>query len=93
MQILIDSHWTEVGDFYGRVRGRIEGVERDGNPTGRTVSTNLDSSELSETKSLIKVCTQAGLNSTCLPLPTHIYNRVLPGLASVGEDETGPIEA
>jgi hypothetical protein len=33
----------EFGDTYGRVGGRIEGPEEDGNPTGRTTeSTNLD---------------------------------------------------
>jgi hypothetical protein len=37
----------EVGDFYGRVRGRIEGTEGDDSPIGRpTVSTNLDPREL-----------------------------------------------
>ena len=41
------NHWTEVGASYGRVRGRIEGTEGDGNPIGRpTVSTNLDPWEL-----------------------------------------------
>jgi hypothetical protein len=34
MQIPIAKHWTEVRDSYGRVRGRIEGPEGDGNPTG-----------------------------------------------------------
>jgi hypothetical protein len=43
MEILTAKHWTEVRDPYGRVRGRIEGNEGDGNPTGRpTVSTNLE---------------------------------------------------
>jgi hypothetical protein len=33
----------EVGDPFGRVRGRIEGLQRDGNPTARpTVSINMD---------------------------------------------------
>ena len=50
MQILTANHWTEVRDPYGRVRGRIEGTEGDGNPIGRpTVSTNLDPWELPET--------------------------------------------
>lgn len=41
MQILIANHWTEVRDPYGRVRGRIDREEGDGNPVGRlTVSTN-----------------------------------------------------
>jgi hypothetical protein len=44
-------HWTEVRDLYGRVRGRTGGAKGDCNPTGRTtVSTNLDSSEIAETK-------------------------------------------
>jgi hypothetical protein len=30
------KHRMEVRDPYGRVRGRIEGTEGDGNPTGRT---------------------------------------------------------
>jgi hypothetical protein len=43
MQILTANQWAEVGDSYGRVRGRIEEAEGDGNPIGRaTVSTNLD---------------------------------------------------
>jgi hypothetical protein len=62
MQILTGSHWTEVGDQYGRVRGRTEGAEGDGNPIGRTtVSTNPDSLELSETKPKTKEHTWAGL--------------------------------
>jgi hypothetical protein len=40
----------EVRDLYRRVRGRIEGPEGDGNPTGRpTVSTKLDFWKLPET--------------------------------------------
>ena len=51
MQILTADHQTEVREPYGRVRGRIEGTEQDGNPTGKpTVSTNLDSWELQETE-------------------------------------------
>jgi hypothetical protein len=62
MQILIASHWTEVRDPYGRVRGRIEGAEGDGNLIERpTVSTNLDSWELPETKPLTKEHMWAGL--------------------------------
>jgi hypothetical protein len=41
----------EVGDSYGSIRGWSEGAERAGNPIGRTtVSSNLDPSELPETK-------------------------------------------
>jgi len=51
MQILTGNHWTEVGDPYGRVRGRIERAEGDGSPIRRTtVSINRDSSEFPETK-------------------------------------------
>jgi hypothetical protein len=32
MQILTTNHWIEVRDDYERVRGRIEGAERDWNP-------------------------------------------------------------
>jgi hypothetical protein len=43
----LDKTW----DLYGRVRKRIKGAERDGNPTGKiTISSNLDSWELPETK-------------------------------------------
>jgi hypothetical protein len=43
------KHWTEVWDPYGRVRGRIEGAESDGNTTGRpTLPTNLEPWELPE---------------------------------------------
>jgi hypothetical protein len=51
MQIPTAKHCTEVRDPYGRVRGRIEGAEGNGNRIGRTtVSTNLDCWELPETK-------------------------------------------
>jgi hypothetical protein len=41
IQILIDNHWIEVRDQYGRASGKIEGAEGDCNPIGRTtVSTN-----------------------------------------------------
>ena len=81
MQILIAKHWTEVRDPYGRVRGRIEGAEGDGNPIGRpTVSTNLDPWELPETEPPTKEHTQAGLR------PWGICSRRLPSLASEGED-------
>jgi hypothetical protein len=51
MQILTANHWIEIGNPYGRVRGRIERAEGDGEPIRRpAVSTNLDHSELPETK-------------------------------------------
>jgi hypothetical protein len=37
MHIQIANHWTEVRDPYGRVRGRSEGIEVDGNPIGRQI--------------------------------------------------------
>jgi hypothetical protein len=83
----ITKHWTEVGDHYRRVKGRIRGAEGNCNPTGRPkVSTNLDPWELPETKPSTKVHTQAG------PRPRHIYRKGLPCLASVGEDAPNPIE-
>lgn len=51
----------EVGDPYGRTGGRIEGPERDRNPTGiLTVLTNLDSLEFSKTELPTKEHIQAG---------------------------------
>jgi hypothetical protein len=61
VQILTVKHRTEVGDPCGRVRGRIEGDKRDGNPIGRaTVSINLDPWELPEAESPTKEHTLAG---------------------------------
>jgi hypothetical protein len=55
MHILTANHWTEVQDCYGRVRRRIKEAEGNFSPTGRTiVSTNLDPTELTESKSLTK---------------------------------------
>ena len=55
------KHWIEVGDPYGRVRGRIEGTSGGGNPIGsQTVSTNLDLWELLEIEPPTKEQTQAG---------------------------------
>jgi hypothetical protein len=69
MQISTAKHWTEVGDPCGRVRGRIEGTEGDGNPIGRpTVSTNLDPWELPETKPPTKEHTQADLRQPATDL-------------------------
>jgi hypothetical protein len=62
MQILTAKHWTEIGDPYGRDRGRIKGVDRDGNPIETvTVSTNLDPWEHPEIKPSTKKYTRAGL--------------------------------
>jgi hypothetical protein len=52
----------EVGNPYGKDRGRIKGAGGDGNPIGRTtVSTNLDPWRLRETEPPTKEHTQAGL--------------------------------
>jgi hypothetical protein len=32
MQILTEKHWAKVMDPYGRLGGRIEGPQGDGNP-------------------------------------------------------------
>jgi len=49
MQMPIAKHWMEVRDPYGRVGGRVEAAEGNGNPIGRpTKSTNLDPWELLE---------------------------------------------
>ena len=58
------------------MEGRIEGVGKDGNPTGRpTVSTNLDPWELPETKPPTKD------HKWVVHDPKHICSR---GLVSVG---------
>jgi hypothetical protein len=61
MQILMAYHWIEVGDQYGKIRGRAEGAEEDCNPVGRTLSTNQDPSKLPETKPKTKAHTWGGL--------------------------------
>jgi hypothetical protein len=71
----------------GKIRGRTEEAEGDGNPIGRTtVLTNLDPWELPETKPLTKEHTWAG------PWHQHICSRGLPCLASVGKDSLNPVE-
>jgi hypothetical protein len=81
MQILTVKHWTVVRDFYGRVRGRIEGTEGDGNPIGRpTVSIYLDPEELPETEPPTKEHTWANLKPQA-----HMKQRtVLSGLIEKG---------
>jgi hypothetical protein len=85
-----DAHsqtWNGGQGPYGRVRGRIRDTEGDGNNIGRpTVSTNLDSWELPETKSPTKEHTGAALS------PRHICNRGLPCLPSMEEDGPNPAE-
>ena len=78
--ILTPNHWTEVGDPYGWIRGRIEEAERESHPIERpTVSPNPDSRELPET--------EPPTRSIQWPVwgPWHIHSWYLPGLASVGE--------
>ena len=89
MQILTAKNWTEVRDSCGRVRGRIEGTEKDDNLVGKpTVSTNLDPLELPETKPPTKKHTLHRL----VHGPWHICSRGLPCLASVGEVVPNPVE-
>ena len=77
----------EVRDFYGSMRGRIEGTEWDANHTGRpTVSTNLDPWELLDTDPPTKEHTQLG------PRPWHICSRGLPCQAPVGKDKPNLVE-
>ena len=67
MQIPTDKHWTEVRDPYRRVRGRTEGPQGDGNPTGRpTVSTNLDPWKLPETEPPTEYTVLSKAPSTCV---------------------------
>jgi hypothetical protein len=50
-QMLTPRHWTEVGDPYGWIRGRIEEAERGSDPIGRpAVPTNPDPREFPETE-------------------------------------------
>ena len=88
MQMSTDKLWMEIRDHYGRVRGKIDGPQRDRTyPRGRpTESTNLDPWKLPETEPPTKEQIQAG------PWPWHIYSRGLPLLASVGEDVSNPVE-
>jgi hypothetical protein len=51
MKILTANHWNEIRDPCGRVIERIEGAEGNGISIGRpTALTNMDPSELPETK-------------------------------------------
>jgi hypothetical protein len=65
MQIHTTNHCTEVGDPYGRIRGKIEELRGIATQyTGRpTVSTILDPLKCSETKPPTKKQIQAGLSS------------------------------
>ena len=81
MQIPTDKHWTEFGNPCGRVRGRIEGPQGDGNPTERsTVSINLDPWEFPETEPSTKEDQHRLVQG-----PQHIWSRGLPCLVSEGD--------
>jgi hypothetical protein len=55
MQTLRANHWIDVGDPCGRVMGRTEGAEGDGNLMGSPkASINLDHWELPETEPATK---------------------------------------
>jgi hypothetical protein len=80
------SHWTVLRDPYGSITGRTEGSESDGNPNGiTTASTNLDPSELPETKPPTKEHTWVS------PWP-NTCSRGLSCLFSMGEVMSNPIE-
>jgi hypothetical protein len=50
MQIPTPNHWTEIRGLYGRIRGRIERAEVEGDPIRRpAVSTNPGPWDLPET--------------------------------------------
>jgi hypothetical protein len=69
MQIPTDKYWTELGNPYGKVRGMIEGSQRDGNPIGRpTVSNYQEPWELPETEPPTREHTWAGLR----PMATYV---------------------
>jgi hypothetical protein len=86
MQIPTDKHWTEVRDSFERVRGKIEGSQGDGNPTGRpTVSPYLDLWELPGTEPPTKWHTQAGLRP-----PAYMWQTTT--TAAVEEDASNSVE-
>jgi hypothetical protein len=88
MQIHTANHWTEPGDFNGRVKRRTEGAEGDCNSIGRTtLSTNWtpqSSQELNYQPSGI----HGWLHGS-----HYICSRELPYLASVVEEALDPVEA
>jgi hypothetical protein len=87
MQILRANHWTEVRDPSGRVKGRIEGAEGDGNPIRR------QQSQLTLTpESAQRLKHQPKSIYRLLQGPQHICIRGLPCLASVGEGASKPVK-
>ena len=75
----LSIYWTEVGDTYGWIRGRIEKAERVSNPIGRSaVSTKPDARELPETKSATRSI--LGL----VPCSCLICSRGMPCLTRIG---------
>jgi hypothetical protein len=75
------NHCNEIGDSYGRVRGRIGWAEGNGSTIRRpTVSTNLGFLGLAESRPPTNKHTCVGM------WPRYICSRELPFLVSVGED-------
>ena len=71
-QILTPNHFTEVGDPYGWIKGRMEDTEKEDYPIGRpAVSTTPDPWDVSETKSPTRQHTVAGQRSW-----THIQQKI-----------------
>ena len=51
MQIFIPNQWTEAGDPCGRIKEKIEELEKEGDLIGRpAVLTNLGPQDLSDTE-------------------------------------------
>jgi hypothetical protein len=80
-QIYTPNHWPEDGDPYDLISESIEEVKVEGNPIGRpAVSTNVEPRELPKTEPPTRQHTQTG------------PSKGLPGLASLGKDESNPWE-
>jgi hypothetical protein len=81
MKIVTANQWTEVGDPWGWMRGKLEKAEEEGDLIRRPiVSKNLDPWDLSDTEPPTRQHTPADLSPR-----THIQQRTL-GLDSVRED-------
>jgi len=84
MYKLTVNHWTKLRDSHGRIRGRTEGAEGDGNTVGRTiVSITRSSLEFTGTKPPPNSIHRL-VHGSC-----YICGRGLPYLASVGGDVLG----
>jgi hypothetical protein len=85
MQKLTAKHSTEAGNHYGRVKGRIQRIERNGDPVGKpTVSTNLDPGSSWRLNHQPKNIHRLVKGPYVAEM--HICSRGLPCLALVGED-------